>query len=81
MTGSGTTVDIAMSRESMATNMVGICMAVFTFLLLITNGQAGGGRVNNLILQGSLGFTVVSVFAFGVAAYYCDCLIVDIHAG
>jgi hypothetical protein len=81
MTGSGTTVDIAMSRESIATNMVGICMAVFTFLLFFVYGQVGAGVVGNLLVQGSLGLTVASTFAFAVSAFYYDCLIVDIHAG
>jgi hypothetical protein len=80
MTGSDTTVDIAMSRESIATNMVGICMAVFTFLLFFVYGQVGVGGVGNLLVQGSLGLTVASTFAFAVSAYYYDCLIVDIHA-
>ena len=35
MNASDTTKDIAMSRESMAANMVGISMAVFTFILRI----------------------------------------------
>jgi hypothetical protein len=80
MKASGTTVDVAMSREGLATNMVGICMAVFTFFLFFVYGQVGAGGVGNLLVQGSLALTVASTFAFAVSAFYCDCLIIDVHA-
>lgn len=81
MSASGTTIDVVMSRVGLATNMVGICMAMFTSLLFFVYGQVRAGGVGDLLVQGLLGLTVASTFAFAVSAFYCDCLIIDVHAG
>ena len=81
MTTQRKTVDVTMSREGLATNMTGICMGAFTLLLLLVYRNADLGWENQLFFQAALGLVLASIFAFASSALYCDCLIVDMHAG
>jgi predicted membrane channel-forming protein YqfA (hemolysin III family) len=76
-----TTVDVAISREGLATNVAGICMGAFTFMLLLVYRNAELGWASQLFFQAALTLVLASIFAFASSALYCDCLIVDMHAG
>lgn len=68
-------LDSERSRLSISVNMIGINLAIFTFVLLLFFSQNSYITFNHILFQISLVTMLAADFAFGVSAIYSNVLI------
>ena len=74
-TGSEDGRDVELAWLSTNTNMAGISLAVFTFLLLLYFSLHPGLAINPYLFQAALGEIIMAVFAFSVSGLYNSVLV------
>jgi len=67
--------DSERGRLGVSINMIGVNIAIFTFLLLLFYTPSVSLRINSFLFQISLGTILAADFAFGISAIYSNLLL------